>query len=113
MLNLVLIRDAWETADFTRICKQVVQALPEQELPLQQALTRSSQVSRSPRNAVVLHTARNTEYLQLKVGVFYSGVVAGSCCSDDPTPLDEEPEYCELQFNIQPSDGMATVQLLA
>ncbi|QLQ31404.1 MAG: hypothetical protein HZT40_07100 [Candidatus Thiothrix singaporensis] len=89
-----------------------IQCLDSAELPLQQALTQSSHVSGSPRTVIILQTAETPEQIQVKAGLFYAGVIAGSCCADDPTPLCEQPEYCELQFDINRQTAETIVTLL-
>ena len=64
------------------------------------------------REFVVLSKQETASAIQVKVGVFYSGVIAGSCCADDPTPLDEQPEYCELLLDIDKETGFAAVEAL-
>ena len=46
------------------------------------------------------------------MGIFYAGIIVGSCCDSDPTPVCEQTEYCEVQFNINKLTAEATVALL-
>lgn len=113
MLKSRVVVEAWETPDFTQIFKQMVQQLDVAELPLQQALAHSSYVSDSKREVVILNAAATAEQIRVKTGVFYAGIIAGSCCSDDPTPACEENEYCELEFVIDRQTAGTEVILLS
>lgn len=112
MITLHNVLAAWETPDFARTFADSVQALDSAALPLQQALAHSSHVSDSPRTTVILHTAATPDLLQIKAGIFYAGVIAGSCCADDPTPMCEQQEYCELQFVIDRQTAATRITLL-
>jgi len=45
----------------------------------------------------------------VRAGVFYRGIIAGSCCIDDPTPVEPHEEYCELEFRIDRETGETEV----
>ena len=81
-------------------------------LPLQQGLTQSSYVSESDFNVVILSSSEAVDALNIKAGIFYAGINAGSCCADDPTPLDEVTEYCEINIEINKSTAEAIIRLL-
>jgi len=82
------------------------------QLPLQQGLTQSSYVSESNFTVVILNACDTVNNIYVKAGIFFAGVNAGSCCADDPTPLNEQTEYCEIQFVINKSTAEATIKLL-
>ncbi|MGB0712599.1 MAG: hypothetical protein ACPGUC_03460, partial [Gammaproteobacteria bacterium] len=60
----------------------------------------SSAVAPSPIKVVVLSVTADVGDTEVRVGVFYAGVIAGCNCADDPTPMDEENEYCELRLRF-------------
>ena len=72
----------------------------------------SSHVSGDTMTVMVLDTATTPTLLHVRAGIFYAGVIAGSCCSDDPSPVCEQPEYCELRFDIDTVSAAASVTLL-
>jgi hypothetical protein len=113
MIKLTAALAAWGTPGFEAALKREVEALDPQLLPLQQGLTHSSQVAEGPVSAVVLQATAVPNGIHAKVGIFYAGIVAGSCCSDDPTPLNEQTEYCELALDIDRTSGDARATLLA
>ena len=92
--------------------KTDIAALPPERLPLQQALCHSSQVGGGSLRPVILAVEETPRGMRVKAGIFYTGVVAGSCCADDPGPLDEENEYCELLLEIPFQGEEVTVTLL-
>lgn len=112
MLQLVNTLNAWGRPDFESVLKSEIQSIDRNALPLQQGLTQSSQVSNSKINVVVLNTDEDKNLITVKTGIFYSGIIAGSCCADDPTPVDELTEYCEILFKIDRNTAATEVTLL-
>ncbi len=113
MIKLERTLQAWETAEFESVFKDELRQLDSQHLPLQAGLTQSSHVSDSDVDVVLLNSLNNPDSIHIRCGIFYTGIIAGSCCADDPTPVDEQPEYCELQVNIDKSTAEASISLLS
>jgi len=111
MLKLPESLKAWGNEDFENVFKREVQALKESQLPLQAGLSQSSYVGDSDIKVMILAIEDTPTEILLKTGIFYSGIIAGSCCADDPTPMCEQNEYCELLFNINKTTALATVAL--
>lgn len=103
---------AWNTPAFETVLKREIAALDPATLPLQQALSVSSHVADAPIQASILAAGEDTGRLRVKAGIFYSGIIAGCSCTDDPTPMSEQAEYCVLRFDIDPQTAEATVTLL-
>ena len=112
MLRLTGSLAAWNTPQFEQQLKQELLELGRERLPLQEALTQSSHVGSGDISILVLNTLDAGEKIRIKAGVFYPGIIAGSCCSDDPTPNCEVTEYCELQVEIDKQSGESTITLL-
>lgn len=102
----------WKTDVFQDVIKQEIEELNSSSLPLQQALVRGSHVIDEPIKAVIIKAFDDEDSIKVKAGVFYSSIIAGCSCADDPTPIDTNQEYCELEFIIDKSTGEATVKLL-
>lgn len=102
---------AWGRADFAAVLATEVQR-QVQALPLQQALGGSSAVADEPVQIMLMSSEADADRIRAKVGVFFSGVIAGCNCADDPTPVSSQPEYCELEIAIDRRHGDATVRLL-
>jgi len=98
---------AWQTPAFTAtFCREVAQ-LAHGTLPLQQALAIGSHVVERSPQVMVLSIDSSDCHLEIKAGIFFNTVIAGCNCADDPTPVEENNEYCELLFRIDRQTGMA------
>lgn len=104
---------AWGSSDFTERFKAELEALPADALPLQQGLSLSSYVSGEPFKVMVISSSAEADGIRVKAGIFYSGIIAGCSCSDDPTPTDVQAEYCDLLFTIDRQTAEASVTLLS
>ena len=103
---------SWKTPEFKQTLRQEILQLDASDLPLQQALSQSSYVSESKFSVNIQTSEENDKSVVTKVGIFFTGIIAGSCCSDDPTPVDELQEYCEVQFKIDKETAEVTITLL-
>ena len=82
------------------------------DLPLQQGMSRGNVASDDGISAMVIRTEVEPDRHRIHAGLFFSSVVAGCACHDDPTPQADEAEYCEVLFEIERPDGAAWVSLL-
>ena len=112
LLKLTDVLKAWETPDFERAFKENIQELDKGILPLQEGLSQSSHVGDEKISVIVLNTTETTESICVKTGIFYAGIIAGSCCADDPTPGSENTEYCEVLFEINKNSAETAMILL-
>lgn len=103
---------AWKTPEFGDVLKQEIEQLDASLLPLQQGLASSSHVTDRPFQAMIIRVDEDAGLIRAKVGIFYSGIIAGCSCADDPTPIDEQTEYCVLQIDIDRATADAKVTLL-
>ena len=104
---------AWGKPEFSAILKQELARLGSDSLPLQQGLSTGNYVSDAPIT-VSIHSVLEMEYvIRVKAGIFYQGIIGGCSCTDDPTPVSDINEYCELQFDIDKASAMTEVTLLA
>jgi len=110
-LNLSLL--AWDTDTFNTTFIEEVSALDESTLPLQQGLSYSSYANSDNLTATVLNKNSDDNFLFIKAGLFYTGVIAGCNCADDPTPVDENNEYCEVVFTIDKKTAVSSVSLIS
>lgn len=99
------------TADFATVLKHELVEHAD-ELPLQQALSGTSAVANEAITVVVLGTHADAAQIHVKVGVFFSGILAGCSCADDPTPIEPQPEYCELSLVIDSATAKTSVKIL-
>ncbi len=103
---------AWNTPKFREVFKQEAGQLGMAALPLQQGLSRSSHVSGDSYELVVLSATEEPLRILVKTGIFYQGIIAGCSCADDPTPIDEQTEYCEVLFEIDKKTAETKITLL-
>jgi len=103
---------AWQSASFIDTFKREVADLNPQLLPLQQGLSLSSYVSDEKINPVIIKTDEDKSSITVYTSIFYTGIIAGCSCSDDPTPQDTQNEHCELRFTINKLSAQTTVNLI-
>jgi hypothetical protein len=113
MLRFTNALNAWGTPEFDAILKQTIEQLTGEQLPLQQGLTSSSHALDDKIRAVVISAVDEGDVIRAKAGIFYTGIIAGCNCADDPSPVDAENEYCEVQLDIDKSTAVTTIILLA
>jgi len=112
VIKLVHALEAWGTPDFENALKDDIYKIDTVLLPLQEGLSQSSHVSDGDISVVILNVAETSNVIRAKTGIIYAGIIAGSCCDDDPTPISEQTEYCEIQFDINKTTAEATVTVL-
>ena len=112
MITLLKSVNAWGLPGFKEILKTEIEGLHGDLLPLQQALTQSSHAITDHFNAIILGISDDQDFMHIKAGIFYSGIIAGCNCADDPTPVDEQSEYCEVMLDICKLTAQTKVSLL-
>jgi hypothetical protein len=95
---------AWPTPDFAPVLKRELAALPPGVLPLQHGVSPGTHVDDSEVSAMVIRAAAETGVIRARVGVFFTEVLAGCSCCDDPAPASA---YCEIEVLIEPATGEA------
>lgn len=115
MLTLTRSAAAWGSPAFRPTLVDEVRALGPGDAvlrPLLQAgLTQTSAVAEAPLGVQVLRSHEEAGRIQVHLGVFYAGVIAGCSCADDPSPVDTITEHCELLLEIDPATGRARATL--
>lgn len=113
MIRLPKALAAWGTPAFNAALKHELEHLPADALPLQAGLSASSYVlDNKTVTAMVIDAREHAGRVRAKVGIFYSGILGGCACADDPTPVNENSEYCVVQLDIDPSTAEAVATLL-
>ncbi len=103
----------WGSASFSDSIKSEIEQLNADQLPLQAGLSQSSYISEDPFRVMIINTTGTEHCIQVRAGIFYTGIIAGCNCSDDPTPVDTLPEYCEVDFEINITSGETNVVLVS
>lgn len=113
MIRLTKTLNAWGTPAFEDILKEEIEQLDAEQLPLQQGLSTSSYALDNKLKVRIISVSEDASFIHAKVGIFYTGIIAGCSCTDDPTPINENNEYCEVQLDINKTTAETAVTLLA
>ncbi len=81
-------------------------------LPLQQGLSQSSVALDDELSVVILGKHQDSTHIHVKVALFYTGIIAGCNCADDPSPADVQQEHCEIMASISKQTGDIETRLL-
>ena len=112
MIKLPLSLQAWGTEIFNDVLKNEIGGLDTSLLPLQQGLQYSSIDNGENLSVMIVKTVDDMDNILVTAGLFYTGIIAGCNCADDPTPVDENNEYCEVLFCINKITTVTTVTLI-
>jgi len=112
MIRLSKALAAWQTPAFKAVLKAEIEHLDANLLPLQEGLSQSSHANADKLSVMILSVVEEPDCLRVKAGLFYTGIIAGCSCADDPTPVDEVNEYCEVRIEIDKQTAAATISLL-
>lgn len=82
------------------------------ELPLQQGMSTGSHAVDKPVSVMIIHVSDDPDHIHVRAGIFYSAIIAGCSCADDPTPVEEHAEYCEIRLDIDKATAATAISLL-
>ncbi len=112
MMRLARSLAAWNSSCFKEVLKEELEQLGPAQLPLQQGVSATSVALDDGFGVTVISAREEPGCIRAKVGVFFSGIVAGCSCADDPTPVEPQPEYCEVLLTIDRSTAATSVALV-
>ena len=112
MIRLVKVLNAWGTPEFSKTLRAAVEEMDASQLPLQQGLASTSYALDAQLRAMIISVSEERDFIRAKVGIFYSGIIAGCSCADDPTPVDEQNEYCAVRLDIDKRTAETRITLL-
>ena len=112
MPRLPMALAAWNTPDFEGALKREIEATGAGWLPLQQGLSSSSYALDDNISAMIIGVSDEPGCIRARVGIFYSGIIAGCSCADDPTPVEAQAEYCEVRLAIDKATAQTAVTAL-
>ena len=113
MIRLAKSLTAWGTPGFEAALKSELEQLGAGQLPLQQGLSTSSHALDTGICVMIHAVAEETGFIRVRAGIAYAGIITGCSCADDPTPINEQNEYCEVRVDINKRTAETTVSLLA
>lgn len=88
---------AWKTDAFDQFLKSEIANLKTGTLPLDKGVSQGGYVDDSHIEATVLHVADDENAIQADVGIFFTEIVGGCSCGDDPMATNA---YCVIQARI-------------
>jgi hypothetical protein len=98
---------AFGTPAFEATLKAEVAALGPDALQLQQGLASGSISLGDGIGVMILRVRATAAAIQVRVGIFYTSMLAGCACSGDPSSEEEQAEYLEADLEIDRQDGAA------
>ncbi|OFZ68653.1 MAG: hypothetical protein A2V79_09675 [Betaproteobacteria bacterium RBG_16_56_24] len=111
MIRLVKALRAWGTPDFKATLKHEIESKDAEQLPLQQGLTFGNYVIANQHTAMINSVSEAENLIRVTAGIFYKSVIGGCSCTDDPTPINEIEEYCEVLIEIDKATAETTIAL--
>jgi hypothetical protein len=104
--------DAWGTPAFRDVLKAALEQLSVEQLPLQQGLSQSSYACDDNIKVVIISVAEKSGHIHAIAEIFYTGIIPGCSCADDPAPVDEYAEHCQVQVDINMQTAKTVISLL-
>lgn len=109
MPRLIRSLQAWGTHAFESTLKAELMALGTELLPLEQGLRTGSVALSDKLGVMVLDAGETPSEIRVRAGIFFTSIIAGCACADDPTPVNENAEYVEVDLRIDRLSGEAWV----
>ncbi|MGD8933405.1 MAG: glucosamine--fructose-6-phosphate aminotransferase [Gammaproteobacteria bacterium] len=100
---------AISAADFGQALKYRLESLPAGSLPLEQGTSQGGYVDDSNISVTVISISEKNGRIQGKIGVFFTEIVVGCGCGDDPFPVNA---YCELQLSLDNNSAEAEFEVM-
>ena len=89
--------------------KHELENLPAGTLPLEKCTHRGGFVDDSDISITVINMKQHENSIQAKVGIFFTEIIVGCGCGDDPMP---ENAYCEMQVSIDRTTFTAKFEVI-
>jgi len=103
---------AWGSPEFKAILKQEIERMDAGQLPLQQGLTTGNYAVSNQLTAMINSVSEAEHHIRVTAGIFYKSVIGGCSCADDPTPVNENNEYCVVRLEIDKATAATSVSLV-
>lgn len=97
-LKLLVALSNWQTKEFPSALKNEIENLDLGSLPLDKCTCQGGFVDDSNIDATVLTINDDEDFIQAKVGIFFSEVVVSYCCEEEEPMV--KNAYCEIIFRI-------------
>jgi hypothetical protein len=83
-----------------------------EQLPLQQGLTTGIYAMANKITVMINSVSEAKHHIRVTAGIFYKSVIGGCSCADDPTPVSDNNEYCEVRLEIDKVTATTAVSLV-
>jgi hypothetical protein len=110
-MNLSNVLSTWQTPAFKKTLQAEMEQMDVRRLPLQQGLTRGNYALQDNISVSIIRVSEADDNIIVNAGIFYQSLIAGCSCADDPTPVEELNEYCEVQLIINKTSAETTITL--
>jgi len=100
---------AWPSQAFAQALTKEIEGMGLAELPLDQGASQSGYVDASNLRAMLLTSTDEGPCIRAEVGVFFSEIIAGCSCGDEPEAI---AAYCRLEIHIDKASADAVIRVL-
>lgn len=94
---------------FEKALKHELENLPAGTLPLEKGTNQGGFVDDSDISVTVISVKQDENSIQAKVGVFFTEIIVGCGCGDEPMP---ENAYCEMLISIDRTTFAAKFEVI-
>ncbi len=105
MIRLIDSANRYGTADFAATLSRELMGLPEGSLPI--AGEQGGLIDTASIGVTLLSACADADRIELVMGVFFTEIVGGCSCGDEPFSLNG---YEELILRIDRADGAALIR---
>jgi len=99
----------WQSGAFENTLKSELENAKSFSLPLEKATSQGGYIDDSDISVTVIrHKARGNS-IQAKVGIFFTEIIVGCSCGDDPLPVNA---YCEMLISIDRNTAEAEFEVI-
>lgn len=99
----------WTGPGLAATLQRALESLPPGSLPLHLGVAQGGVVDDTDMAVTVLRVGAAADRIDAEVGVFFTEIVGGCSCGDDPAP---QHAYCRLHLSIDRSTGAASCTLV-
>ncbi|MDJ0805969.1 MAG: glucosamine--fructose-6-phosphate aminotransferase [Gammaproteobacteria bacterium] len=103
------LRD-WQSECFAKTLKQEIEGLQAGSLPLMDGVSQGGVPDDASVSVSLLKTVEAPSSIHADLGVFFTEVLAGCNCGDEPMAMHG---YCEMQVSIDKTTAEAVFQVKA
>jgi len=101
------LRD-WTTDSFKQTLKNEIENLKTGNLPLENGILQGGRIDDSNVTAIILNSTENLSVIKTRAGIFFTEVVGGCNCNDDPIEINA---YCEIRISIDKTTANADIDV--